>query len=86
MYLRFFRYTIFFSCFPAGSGVLAQVRIAESQILSAAGAAAAAAASGTYTYIRIYNVLYMSAAIITTLQDRIGLFLNIFQIYLYNGI
>ena len=43
--------------FPSGSGVLAQVRVAESQILSAAASAAAAAAasaaaSGTYTCLQ----------------------------------
>ena len=57
--------------------MLAQVRIAESQILSAS-AAASAAASGTYTYIRIY----MSASILITQIDRISLVLNIFQMYL----
>ena len=58
--------------------MLAQVRVAESQILSASAAAAAAAASGTYTYIRIY----MSASILITQIDRISLVLNIFQMYL----
>ena len=57
--------------------MLAQVRIAESQILSAS-AAASAAASGTYMYIRIY----MSASILITQIDRISLVLNIFQMYL----